>query len=185
MQTWKSLKPAARKRIARTLTVGVVLFAFAAPALAEHFDWGAFADGTGTEELNAEAVHVTCPEPEEGEDPAAVQDECDGVVAEVAQELVESDHPENHGKYVSFVAHCLKGMKGKGQQMRLVAQAGEETQAETAVQLCAQFRLDEMSETEDAGDEVTTEESSDEESKPGKGNGKGKGKSRGKGRNAE
>lgn len=178
MALLKRFSPTNRRRVARVVIVGTVVLAFAAPALAEHFDWGAFADGSGTEELNAEAVHVVCPEPGEGEDS---QQTCDGVVTEAAQELVDSDHPDNHGRYVSFIAHCLKGMERRGEKTRVVAQADEETQAEVAVQVCGQFRIDEISEL-GVEDEAASEESENHEAKLEKSDGHRKGNSQGSGR---
>lgn len=180
------MKSPTKKTTMRLLTAGAVLLGLTAPALADHFDWSATPpEGTEAVPVTAEDAHVTCPTVE-GQDAEAAKTACDAAVAEVAAELTASDHPENHGKYVSFTAHCLKGMKGKGQMMRTIAQASEEDQMELAVKLCSEFRLsDDSAETtqkkgsEDGaeleGSEDDGEDDSEKAAKP-KNKGKGKGK---------
>ena len=140
------------KKVARPAIVGMVLFALAAPALAEHYDWSSFLTGEPDPSVvvTAEDAHMDCPVDEADADALTVED-CDAAVKAAATDLQAYDHPENHGKYVSFVAHCLKGMKGKGQVMRQIAQADEDEQQAMAVRLCAEWKLEQSSdESEDA-----------------------------------
>lgn len=175
-----------KKTTMRLVTSGAVLLGLSAPALANHFDWNATPDeGTDPAPVTAEDAHVTCPEPAEGKDAAAAQAECDAAVAAVAQELTESEHPENHGKYVSFTAHCLKGMQGKGEMMKTIAQASEEEQMGLAVMICSEFRLsDDSAEAEavkHSGDEAEVEDADNDDSdgehgKSAKSSNKGRGR---------
>lgn len=203
------------KRMLRLAVVGMVLFALAAPALAEHFDWNTFLTGEPdpTVAVTAADAHVECPEEEVEEGNGATEtvaeevatetvSDCDKAVQEAAADLQAYDHPENHGKYVSFVAHCLKGMKGKGQVMRQIAHADEDEQQELAVRLCAEWKLTQAAEdgdetrgkkdkekdkgdsddepeveVEDADDSADAEVSS-EEAKPAKVKSRGRGRGR-------
>lgn len=174
-----------KKATMRLVTAGAVLIGLTAPALASHFEWSATPpEGSEPVPVTAEGAHVTCPEPAEGQDAEAAKAACDAAVASVAAELTASEHPENHGKYVSFTAHCLKGMKGKGQMMKTVAQASEEEQMGLAVMLCSEFRLSddstETSKVKGSGDDVEVEESDSdaegEEEKKSKSASKGKGR---------
>lgn len=166
-----------KKRLARLATAGVVVLGLAAPALADHFDWEAWLAGDPRPDLTAEDIH--CPEGVE-------EEECVEVFNEVANELADSEHPENHGKYVSFVAHCIPGGPGKGQKMRQIAQASEDDQMDMAVKLCAESKLEASeSETEDVeAEETEVEDESEEDEGHGKGKGKDKDKGKGKGRPA-
>lgn len=188
------------KKAARVAIVGMVLFALAAPALAEHYDWNSFLTGEPDPAvvLTAEDAHMDCPA--EAEDGGASEtvtvEDCDAAVKEAATDLQAYDHPENHGKYVSFVAHCLKGMKGKGHVMSQVAQADEDEQQEMAVRLCAEWKLEQASEesedseatskgkgkkggADDTDAEVeSSDDDGDEDGKPAK----AKSRSRGRGR---
>lgn len=162
------------------LAVGIVV-AVSAPAMAEHFDWEEWnaQEAGARDELDpVEDLHFTCPE-------GVTEDECKTAVNEVANELADSEHPENHGKYVSFVAHCLQGMKGKGSKMRTVAQADEDSQMETAVQVCSEWQLspDNPANQELVSSDETesTEDSTEVGADHGKGKGKGKGHGKGKG----
>jgi hypothetical protein len=185
------------KKAMRVISTVLVIGLFAAPALAEHFDWT-----DTTSEPTAEDAHVTCPEVEEGEDAEAAQEECDQAVADSFSELNEYDHPENHGKYVSFVAHCLKGAAKKGQLLKEVAQADEDSQIEAAVATCSDFALngetnedakEARAEAREARKAGTSDDDSEEDSDlseagdaedgeassgKGKGNANGKGKSK-------
>jgi hypothetical protein len=51
------------------------------------------------------------------------------------------EHPENHGKYVSFLAHCLRDMNGKGRVVNQIARQNGGAQAELASRLCADGKL--------------------------------------------
>lgn len=152
------------KRMVRLMVVGMVLFALAAPALADHFDWNSFLTSEPDPSLAVTAAdaHVECPE-EEAEEGATetveategateTVSDCDKAVQQAAADLQAYDHPENHGKYVSFLAHCLKGMKGKGQVMRQIAHADEDEQQELAVRLCAEWKIAQAQEGEDAAE---------------------------------
>lgn len=179
------MKSLNKKTTMRLVTAGAVLLGLTAPALADHFDWSATPPaGTEAAPVTAEEAHVTCPEPVEGQDPEAAKAECDAAVAGVAAELTASEHPENHGKYVSFTARCLKGMKGKGQMVKTVAQASEEEQMELAVKVCSESRLsDDSTDTsevkepkDDAEVEASDSEAKSDSEKRAKPANKGKGK---------
>jgi hypothetical protein len=51
------------------------------------------------------------------------------------------EHPENHGKYVSSLAHCLRDMNGKGRVVNQIARENGGAQAELASRLCADGKL--------------------------------------------
>lgn len=125
---------------------GAIVLALSAPALAEHFDFDSLEEG---QPVTAEQVHVDCG--------GLGEAECEGAVQEAVEELENYDHPENHGKYVSYLTHCLKGMKGKGEFVSQMAQESADEsgdhQAELAVELCAEWKILQLSAE---GDEVGT-----------------------------
>lgn len=130
----------------RLALAGAVLLALSAPALADHLQLEDLEEG---QEVTAEDLHVECPDPEEGQTEEEALEACDAAVQETVQELVDYDHPENHGKYVSFLAHCVPGGTDKGTAMRQIAQASEEEQAELAVKLCSESKFSSSSEDEE------------------------------------
>jgi hypothetical protein len=164
---------------------GVIVLALSAPALAEHFDFDSLVEG---QPVTAEQVHVECGALEEAE--------CNAIVQEAFEELENYDHPENHGKFVSYLTHCLKGMKGKGEVVSQMANETGDAQAELAVELCAVWKLEQASaEGDEVGtlsgkskgkknaDELSGEvegENDTEVSTANGGNGKGNGKGKGR-----
>lgn len=140
-------------KLGRLCLAGAILLALSAPALAGHFDF--------ENPPTAADLEVDCPSV--GEEPTPEETAaCDAAVAGAMEDLEGYDHPENHGKYVSFLAHCLKGMKGKGEKMSEVAQSSGTEAEELAVKLCAEFKAEQAAE-----DSLS--------SLQGKGKGKGKG----------
>jgi hypothetical protein len=180
---------------------GAIVLALSAPALAEHFDFDSLVEG---QQVTAADLHLegNCPEPEEGQTEEEAQAECDGAVQEAFVELESYEHPENHGKYVSYLTHCLQGMKGKGEFVSQMAQESGDGQAELAVELCAEWKILQLSADEEdlaslsgkfngkskkaksseeteVETEVETEGDTEGSTEKGpKGNGKGKGKGR-------
>ncbi|MGH2706526.1 MAG: hypothetical protein ACRDJ4_15995 [Actinomycetota bacterium] len=148
MNDWKK---ALSSKGARPALAGSVIVALAAPAMASHFN---FVDPP--EDLaaaaTAESFGVACA-PEGTTPTTEEQGACDELVAGVATDLVDYEHPENHGKYVSFLAHCLKGMHGKGELMRQVAGDDGDSTADLAVKVCAEAKL----EAERASDSTESE----------------------------
>lgn len=180
MRNWRQ---ALATRTGRFALAGATIFALSAPALANHFD---FDDLSGPDAApTAEQTHVECPEPKEGQTPEEATAACDAAVAEVFAELQDYDHPENHGKYVSFVAHCLKDVEGgRGGIVRQIAREKGDDQAELAVKLCAEAQLapdEESAEAEQKGgkrqkDDAAEEQESEADEGPGQSQGKGQGR---------
>lgn len=160
-------------RFGRLSLAGAILLALSAPAFAEHFD---FDNPPTSGDLGVDCTNAL--------DEAA----CDEAVAGVMEDLEGYLHPENHGKYVSFLAHCLKGMKGKGEMMSQVAQASGNEAEELAVKLCAEYKLEQAAEDTDtessvhgkgSGDDNETEDVDSEDSEGVKGHNNKGGKGRG------
>lgn len=153
-------------RFGRLALAGAATLALSAPAVAGHFDFSSFTAGEPLAEVpavTAEDVHVECPEAAEDQTEEETTAACDAVVASVVGELMSSEHPENHGKYVSFVANCLEGSRGKGEAMRTIARVKGEGRTEMAVRLCAEGQLEQATAPSSDGDaEVEADDDSEE-----------------------